>query len=229
MSDFSVEDLFGTLSSTNGDSPTAEELFDQIDYDAPPDPEPEKPFEDHTQTIGDGECVVCGAPTFRPPGLTKSGQKKRTPRLCDDHANNKQVSQDRPKSTKVESQLQNVKDALEEDMMLLGTLAGPLLPVTGTYIIQQSDPFTTALINLCKNNKTMLRVLHRAAQVAPVYVVAQTVAGTAYAVQVDLNGADAHGTIGKRLHVDKAADLIMSQEVNQQQQAGGFTTPPPMY
>lgn len=226
MTDFSVEDLFGSLSE-NGDSPTAEQLFDEIEYSDELAPEPEKPFEANTQTIGDGTCRVCGAPTFRPPGVTKAGYKKRAPRYCDDHAPNVRVSENRSKLKGVESELQNVKDALAEDVMLLGTLAGPLLPTTGAFIIQQADPFTTAIIQLSKNNKTMLRVLHRAAQVAPIYTVAQTVAGTARAVQVDMNGADPHDTISRRLGVDKAFNLVHPEEANQQQ---AYTvTPPPMY
>jgi hypothetical protein len=230
VTDFSVEDLFGELSE-NGTSPTAAELFDEIDYGeelATEPTEPTKPFENNTQTIGDGTCRVCGAPTFRPPGVTKAGYKKRAPRYCDDHAPNVSVPQNRSKLKGVESDLQNVKDALAEDVMLLGTLAGPLLPTTGAYIIQQADPFTTAIIQLSKNNKAMLRVLHRAAQVAPIYTVAMTVAGTARAIQVDVNGADPDDTISRRLQVDKAFSLVHPEEANQQQ--GSYTVaPPPMY
>jgi hypothetical protein len=168
----------------------------------------ESVFGDVTTSIGDGECVVCGAPTFRPPGLTKAGHRKRTPKYCDLHATNVRVSGDGPNIAGVESQLKRVQEELADDIRLLGTLAGPLFPVTGYYLFDHADPFTIAILKLAKNNNRILRVLHRAASVAPIYTVAETVAGTAYAVQVDTKGADPHNAVGRRLGVSRAYDSV---------------------
>jgi hypothetical protein len=189
-------------------------------------------FEESTIKIGDGTCRVCGAPTFRPPGLTASGRKKRAPSVCDLHSQKRRVSEKRSFAGGVEdsSQLQRIQDELADDIRLLGTLAGPLLPVTGLFVFQHADPFTIALLKLAKNNQAVLRVLHRAAQIAPIYTVAETVAGTAYAVQVDTRGADPHNTVGQRLGVGKVYDLIYSSP-NEQSNSNGNQTfrPAPTY
>lgn len=171
-------------------------------------PAEETGLEDSTVQIGDGTCRVCGAPTFRPPGLTKTGRKKRAPGYCDLHDPKRKVSNERPFPRGVESQLQRVQEELADDLRLLGMLAGPMLPVTGYYVVDHADNFTIALLKLAKNNQSVLRVLHRVAQVAPIYTVAETVAGTAYAVQVDLQKADPHNTIGQRLGVEKAYNNV---------------------
>jgi hypothetical protein len=161
--------------------------------------------------VGDGSCVVCGAPTFRPPGLTKAGHKKRAPKYCDLHAPQRGVSKERSIPTGVEggaAQLQRIQEELADDLRLLGVLAGPLLPVTGMYVWTNADPFTEALLKLCKNNQRALRILHRAASVAPIYEVAKDVAGVAYAIQVDGRKADPHNTVGQRLGVARAYDAV---------------------
>jgi len=63
------------------------------------------------------------------------------------------------------------------------------------------------------------------AQVAPIYTVAECVAGTAYAVQVDLQKADPHNTIGQRLGVSRAYDTV-HPETPTNVETNGFQTPP---
>lgn len=230
MADASEPELefLGDVES-NGSVATDFGLFNSVEYndtnlDEPLDTPPE--FGSREERIGDGECVVCGTPTFRPPGLTKAGHKKRVPKYCDLHAPNLRVQTERPVPKGMESQLQRVQDELADDIRLLATLAGPLLPVTGMYLYGQADPFTIALIKLAKNNQTALRILHRAAQVAPIYTVAETIAGTAYAVQVDTRGADPHNAIGRRLRVGQAYEAVYGtgEESTGSQQL--FTGPP---
>jgi len=156
--------------------------------------------------VGDGSCVVCGAPTFRPPGLTKAGHKKRAPKYCDLHNPKLRVSGEGPQSHGLEGeqQLKRIAEELADDIKLLGVMFGPLLPVTGVYVFSNADSFTIALLKLCKNNPRALRILHRAASVAPVYEVAKDVAGVAYSMQVDMQKQDPHNTIAKRLGVEDA-------------------------
>lgn len=233
-------DFLGEIGS-NGQATT---YFESVEYGTEPDPIPEpdtppepveKPFADATNPVGDGACVVCGSPTFRPPGLTASGRKKRIPKHCDLHAPHLRISSARSRVDGVESeslgssQLQRIQDELADDFRLLGMLAGPLMPVTGMYLYEQSDPFTIAIIKLCKNNQRALRVLHRAAQIAPIYTVAETLAGTAYAVQVDLKGADPHNTIAKRLKVERAYNTVHPEEQDDQYSSSQTFTMPPRY
>jgi len=196
------------------------------EFDVPDD---DKPFEEATTPVGDGACIVCGAPTFRPPGLTKAGHKKRTPKYCDLHNPKLRVQGQGPEFIGVESQLQRIQEELADDIRLLGTLAGPLFPVTGYYVFLRADPFTIALIKLCKNNQRALRVLHRAASIAPVYEVAKDVAGVAYAVQVDTQKADPHSTVGQRLGVAQAYDSVFPSAPSNGYQPNTQFQGPPTY
>jgi len=207
--------------------PGAEEI-------TPPPIEDENPFEDATTPIGDGVCIVCGAPTFRPPGLTKAGHKKRTPKYCDLHAPNARIPTEGPQSARLESQLQRIQEELADDLRLGGTLIGFQFPVTGFYVFENADEFTVALLKLCKNNQRLLRVLHRAAQVAPIYTVAKDVAGTAYALQVDMNKADPSNAIANRLGVTRAYEAVFGTNLNDASMHDSNLTnngmkPPPRY
>lgn len=230
MSDASeplVEEAFlGDVTTPAETIPGYGEVQFEESSEAPP---PEAPFEDATVSIGDGVCVVCGAPTFRPPGLTKAGRRRRVPRYCDLHSPNARLSSDGPLSARLESQLQRVQEELADDFRLLGTLAGPLLPTTGYYMFTEADQFTVAILKLAKNNTRALRVLHRMASVAPVYEVAKTCAGVAYSIQVDTNRADPHNTIAHRLGVTRAYNAVHPTEEPNAEHSNGQFSPPPRY
>jgi len=209
--------------------------FDEVEYTPPSDTTITEELaaegtglEDSTVTIGDGECIVCGAPTFRPPGLTKTGRKKRAPRHCDLHKPNVRVQKERSFSGGVDSgkQLQRIQEELADDLRLLGVMAGPLLPVTGVFVFENADPFTTALLKLCKNNQRALRVLHRAASVAPIYEVAKDCAGVFYAVQVDMKKLEPHNTESQRLGVERAYNQVYPDDTNNIETNGAAPGPP---
>lgn len=191
----------------------------------------DRPFEDATTHIGDGVCIVCGAPTFRPPGLTKSGRRKRVPRYCDLHtpSRNTATAYEPLSGAALESQLQKIQDELADDLRLLGMLCGPMFPVTGYYMVDHADPFTIAVLKLAKNNTRILRALHRVAQVAPVYTMAETIAGVAYSVQVDTHKADPHTTVAQRLGVARAYDSVYPQEGTPTAMSTNGYVPPPRY
>lgn len=190
------------------DSDTIEFTPPQEVTDLPPENLEDVVGED-TVIVGDGSCHVCGAPTFRPPGLTKAGHKKRTPKYCDLHDPKLRVQKDRPVTSGVEGvALKKIQDELADDLRLLAVMAGPLLPVTGMYVWEAADPFTAALLNLCKNNQRALRILHRAATVAPIYEVAKDAAGLFYAIQVDMKRLEPHNTVSRRLGVEAVYDTV---------------------
>ena len=201
----SVEDeSFGTVEFTT----STEEV-----KDLPPE---DIPVEEELIKVGDGSCIVCGAPTFRPPGLTKAGHKKRTPKYCDLHNPKLRVQKEGSFIAGVEgvAQLQRIQTELADDLRLLAVMAGPLLPVTGMYVFTNADPFTLALLKLCKNNPRALRVLHRAASVAPVYEVAKDAAGVFYAVQVDMHRLEPRNTVSQRLGVQAAYDIVYPESTD---------------
>lgn len=233
-SDEELEAFLGDVTVT--DSTFGEVGFSKVeepDDNLPPVADPtniESGLEDSTVSIGDGECRVCGSPTFRPPGLTKTGRKKRAPSYCDLHDPKRRVSKERSFTSGVESQLQRVQEELADDVKLLAVLAGPMLPVTGLYLFEHADAFTTAILKLAKNNPNVLRVLHRAAQIAPIYTVAETVAGTAFSVQVDLQKADPHNMVAQRLGVTRVYDQIHPEEQSNVTTNGtGMPEGPPRY
>jgi hypothetical protein len=161
---------------------------------------------------GDGSCVTCGAPTFRPPGLTPGGNRKRVPKFCDDHDPKRQARNERVlKERGIDPALNRIAEELADDVKLFGTMAGVVYPVTGYYLLENADAFTIALVKLAAKNPSILRILHRAAQVAPVYTVAQTLVGVAVSVQVDMNKMDAHSFAAERTGVDKAFDAVYPQ------------------
>jgi hypothetical protein len=188
--------------------------------------------------VGDGVCRVCGAPTFRPPGLTKSGQRKRAPRYCELHSPNRQIGDAGISQAALDAEQKRVAEELADQWRLAGTLIGPMLPVTGYFIIDTADPFTTALMRLCKNQQRVMKFLYRTAQVAPLYQVAKEVGGIARCVQVDMQQADAHDAASKALGVDRAYDAVYPTAVDATSYNGqhgngtvpgnGFS-PPPRY
>lgn len=225
-SDF--ESFLGDVSS-NG-SGLFEEVGEQVQ--APPEDMP-GPFDQDKEPIklGDGECVVCGEPTFRPPGLTPTGRKKRAPKYCSLHDPRvNQQTRDEPvyNLRELEAQLKKIQVELADDVMLFGTLTGPLFPVTGYYIVDNADQFTVALLKLCKNNVRMMRLLHRAAQVAPIYQVARFGAGVGIAVQVDQQKHDPHSVMAQRLGVTHAFNAVhtKSDSVPSSMGNNNFTGPP---
>jgi len=244
--DIPIEAFLGNITDLNGTSedwtpPSETPLADSFlsDFTSEPDtpgPTPVEPlpddsniFADATTPIGDGSCIVCGAPTFRPPGLTKGGNRKRVPKYCDLHSPTMRINDTGNVSARLASDLLRVQEELADDIRLGGTLVGAMFPVTGYYLFDNADPFTIALIKLCKNNQRALRVLHRAASVAPVYEVAKCAAGVAYAVQVDQKKADPHSSISHRLGVERAYDSLYSQDTSSTPYStsnNGFTGPP---
>lgn len=217
-----IEDLFSGDVAPEGVSP--EELLKDFDLSSAE--------ETPRVQIGDGSCDVCGAPTFRPPGLTKTGRKKRAPKYCAIH-DPSLASKNEPQfdGGALPAELQRVQEELADEMRLIGMMAGPFLPVTGTYCIEQADPFTSALVKMAAKNPKVMRVLYRTAQVVPGFATLKTIGGIARAIQVDTQGANPHDTVGEWLGVANAYDIVYSNPVQPQQfgtSNNGFS-PPPRY
>jgi len=186
-------------------------------------------FGDITTPIGDGICATCGAPTFRPPGLTKTGRQKRAPKYCDLHTPHASVPQDGPNAQRLESQLRRVQEELADDWRLIGAGLGILYPVTGFYMFDSADPFTIAILQVFKNNARAMRVMHRMASIAPGYEIMKTAGGLFYSFQVDRQQADPHSTMSKRLGVERAFNAVYGSESpsdNSTVSNNGFAPPP---
>lgn len=191
-----IDDFLGDITAPSDDTWDMGPLEDAPTEELPP------------IIVGDGVCRICSAPTFRPPGLTKSGQRKRAPRYCELHSPNRQLGDSGMSQAALDAEQKRVQAELADQWRLAGTLIGPMLPVTGYFIIDSADPFTTALLRLCKNQQVVMKFLYRTAQVAPLYQVAKEVGGIARCVQVDMQQADAHDAASKALGVDRAYDAV---------------------
>lgn len=232
VTELAIEDIF-LGSVENGSSFNAEFTPPSEVQDLPPEDITSTFTEEDTVQVGDGSCVVCGAATFRPPGLTKAGHKKRAPKYCDLHDPKLRVSGERSFTPGMDgvAQLTKIQEELADDLRLLAVMAGPLLPVTGMYVFENADPFTSALLKMCKNNPRALRVLHRAASVAPIYEVAKDAAGVFYAIQVDMHRLEPHNTVSQRLGVERAYDTVYpeSSPGNGNNVANNGSQGPPRY
>lgn len=232
------EDEFLGDIQTNGESPFLESVIgDEPETETIPDPIPEpdtEPVPPPDEPIGDGTCAICGAPTFRPPGLTKSGRRKRVPKHCDLHTKNVRVPDEGPDVKRLESQLQRIQVELADQLKLAGVLTGPLFPVTGYYMQENADQFTTALLQTAKDKERLLRILYRAAQVAPIYTLLSFGAGVGISMQVDQNRHDPHSGFSRHLGVEQAYEAVHGTTTNHaagngNTVANGQFTPPPKY
>lgn len=179
---------------------------------------------------GDGECVVCGAPTFRPPGLTKGGNRKRVPKFCDEHDPKQERTTVRgQRATGLDPALGRVAEEIADDIKLLGTFAGLMYPVTGYFLIENADPFTVALVKLAGKNPAFLKILHRTAQVAPIYEVLKGLAGVGVAVQVDLDKIEPHSFAAEHTGVGKAYDAVYPNGKNEYSNNGFNQEGPPVF
>lgn len=227
-----IEDLLGDVSNSSGS------VF--YDNSNPPDPRPPAEewspsdssfLDDDTpqQPIGDGTCAICGAPTFRPPGLYKSGRRKRVPKYCDVH--NPASRKDEVGPSTLNAEMQRVQAELSDEVKLFGMMVGPFLPVTGYYTIENADPFTVAFTKLCLKNNKALKFAYKVAQVAPLYEFLRMIAGEVLCVRVDTQHLDPHDTVGQWLGVAHAYDAVypnVSSDTTTNITNNGFR-PPPRY
>lgn len=223
--DFLLQETEATLAESNGDGTGATGRFYEAAEEIP-EPEPEPVLEDEPIKIGDGECKVCGEPTFRPPGLTKTGRLKRPPVYCDLHNPKIKVRPDFVGAPDLEAQLRRVQGQLSEDVMLFGMGLGTFLPVTGYYVISNADLFTTAVLQLAKNNPRMMRTAHRLAQISPVYQVFRYGAGVATSYQVDQKKTDPYSRVAQHLGVSDAYSAVYSNTSSNSSPSNGANSSP---
>lgn len=187
-----------TTNSSNGST----KFYEAVE-EVPEEPEP---VDEGPIKVGDGECKICHEPTFRPPGLTKTGRLKRAPIYCDIH-NPKIRDRDIPVRD-LEAQLRRVQGEIADEVMLVGMGVGTFFPVTGYYMVSNSEAMVAAVLQLSKNNARVMRVAHRMAQISPVYQVGKYAAGLVTSVQVDQQKADPRSRVAQHLGVTEAWQAV---------------------
>lgn len=184
-----------------------------------PEPLPDEP-------LGDGECAVCGAPTYRPEGKTRSGQRRRIPKFCSEHATGSKVS-DKPDPRKMESRLKALHTDLADNVRLVGALTGPVLPVTGYIILEDADAFTQAALNLARKHPRILGALETAAQIGPGITVGRFMVKLGVAMNVDSGRIKPDAAISTFMGVWEAYQIVHPDIANQMNT--NPTGPPPKY
>jgi len=92
----------------------------------------------------------------------------------------------RPRGRRVsDKRLTALQEKLSSEMFQAGAMIGLGLPVTGYYIGQESDNFTTAIVTLASRNSNWVAALENIALVGPGIVVGKTVLGLGAAMAAD--------------------------------------------
>lgn len=144
-----------------------------VDVESPPVPPP-----DPSEIVS---CKVCGDDTVKPEG------RKRGPYYCDAHrpASASRSSHHKSSSKQPPPKLRDLQESLADNVRLFGALIGPVLPTTGYLVLDESDNFTKAVIELAKDKPKVLAALAAASQVGPAVGIARFVLSAAIAIMVD--------------------------------------------
>lgn len=84
-----------------------------------------------------------------------------------------------------DKRLQALQEKLSTEMFTAGGMIGFGLPVTGYYIAQESDNFTTAIVQLASKNSNWVAALENIAMLGPGLAVGRTVLGIGAAMAAD--------------------------------------------
>jgi len=84
-----------------------------------------------------------------------------------------------------EKRLDSLKAKLSAEMFQAGTMIGLGVPVTGYYICQESDTFTTAVVQLASRKTEWIVALENLAMIGPGIAAGRTVLGIGAALAAD--------------------------------------------
>lgn len=92
-----------------------------------------------------------------------------------------------PRGSASERQLADVGELLEEKFAIVFTALTPVAPVTAMYGVENSPKAIKALLDIGKRRPAVMKALLKFADGADSLALAQFLAGTIVAVQVDMN------------------------------------------
>lgn len=127
-----------------------------------------------------------------------------------------------------QSRLTDLQKKLSGEMFKAGALVGLPLPVTGYYIAQESDAFTSALVELASYRPEWIAALEQIAKLEPGLVVGRTAIGIGAAAAVDRHRASPDSFVMAFLGVKQAYDAIQAKRMPGEvdPNAGSFSPPP---
>lgn len=84
-----------------------------------------------------------------------------------------------------DKRLDALQQKLSSEMFQAGTMMGLGLPVTGYYVCQESDTFTSAVVALAAKNSNWVAALENLALIGPGIAIGRTVVGIGAALAAD--------------------------------------------
>jgi hypothetical protein len=127
----------------------------------------------------------------------------------------------RPAAKKLES----LQKRLSGEMFQAGAMIGFALPTTGYYIGQESNDFTTAIVQLASSRAEWLEALEHLANIQPGIVVGRTAIGIGAAVAVDRGRVEPDKKFLMALGVTAAYNAVHNPEMKME--PGNNYAPPP--
>lgn len=129
--------------------------------------------------------------------------------------------------------LSGLKYKLSNEMFQFGAMTGMVVPVTGYYISQESDPFCDAIVELAGKKAEWLDALEQVANIGPGIMVGRTVLGIGCALGVDRwhrtegeSGISPEKKAAMFLGVSAAYQAIYGDNDGENQRERHWTAPP---
>lgn len=129
-------------------------------------------------------------------------------------------------STAAQKKLDALQKRLSGEMFGGGALIGLGLPVTGYYICQESDGFTSAIVQLASKRPEWVEALEHLADIGPGITVGRTVLGMGAALAVDRGRADPEKQAMKFLGVYAAWQAVQQGKERTAGASSNYAPPP---
>lgn len=157
-----------------------------------------------TQT-GDDPGFETRVKSPRTPGVSRTAKSKETGETA-----KKPVG--RPRGNAQERTVEEISDAIEKKFSQFGAYLTIGLPVTGTYMVENSDQAVKALISIGKRRPKVMAALAKIADGGDGLDIAQYIAGIAVATQVDLGRVPPDMILAKATGVTAIVEKYFVQE-----------------
>jgi hypothetical protein len=131
------------------------------------------------------------------------------------------------RQTRLEKKLGVLQGRLSKEMFGAGAMIGMGLHVTGYYICQESDNFTTALVQLAARKPEWIEALEHIADLGPGITVGRTVLGMGAALAVDRGRADPERQFMRFLGVTAAWAAVNGETGGSGNGSASSYVPPP--
>lgn len=131
-----------------------------------------------------------------------------------------------PRGSRQQKKLETLQKRLATEMFTAGAMIGMGLHVTGYYISQEADSFTTAIVALASKRPEWVEALEHIADIGPGLTAGRTVLGIGAALAVDRGRADPERQFMKFLGVTSAWIAVNGGGEGSQNGVSSYVPPP---